>query len=189
MLRRIVILFFLFFNFIFLGARDVSFQKEHLDIIVYDSSCTLEGRYFLENNANRNLRVPIYYPIAVDSSQAFPAEIIVKDEDGQPIKYRQDDTGISFSVKLPADTISSIFIHYEQNIKQNRFEYIVESTKNWGEPLQKAIINIHVPRNYRLSSTSFPYKKVKKGEDKLIYIIEKEDFYPDKNVIIKWKVK
>ena len=187
--RRIIILFIVLFLAIPIWPRSISFYQEDLAIYVNDSTCTLKGHYFLKNNTKRDLSIPIYYPIAIDETQNYPDYILLRRSCGKEIKYQKDSKGIGFSVNIPADSIISIYIEYEQYVYSNNFEYIVESTRSWGEALKKAKIEIHLPHKFRLLKTSFSYNKVKNRADGLIYIIERNNFYPDKNVIIEWERK
>lgn len=187
MLRRIVRLITFILLTISISANDITFRKEYLDIFINDSNCVLEGRYFLSNNTYANIRMPIHYPIAINDFQLYPDSISVIKYQQDNIQYNRNNRGLNFVLNIPADTTISIFIRYRQKTNKNKFEYIVESTKSWGEPLQYAKINIHLPRQFKLTNSSFTYKKVEETEDGLIYTIEKQKFYPDKNIIINWE--
>lgn len=189
MSRTHYILIFLLFSAFLLSGNDISFHKEHLDIFIKDSSCVLEGKYYLKNNTNQNISFPIYYPIAIDTNQFYPALISVFDHQQQSIKYKKNKNGVHFSVNIPADTTLFIIIKYKQPVLLNKFEYIVRSTRSWGEPLKFARIDIHVPVQYKLTGSSFSYNNVAKNEKELIYTIKRNNFFPDKNVIIEWQKK
>ena len=189
MRRKYIILIFLVFSFVRLSGNNVSFHEEYLDIFIKDTTCVLRGKYYLKNATGHNINFPIYYPIAIDTIQYYPESIKIQNHKGQPIKHSHKAKGVNFSIPLPADTIIFIEIEYKQRIVQNQFEYIVKSTRSWGKPLQYARVNIHVPKRYKLTSTSFSYNDVIKDENELIYVIERENFFPEKNIIIKWKEK
>jgi hypothetical protein len=40
---------------------------------------------------------------------------------------------------------------------------------------------------FKLTSISIPYDRAINNKDKLIYLITRHGFYPNKNLIIKWE--
>lgn len=182
------ILLFVFLTVSTIGQQ-ISFEKEILNIYVQDSVCSLDGKYFFRNNSEKLNKFSIYYPIAINGRQDYPNSIIVEDNNYNEIPFVKDKKGVRFYVTISADTILPIIIEYTQNVSNNSFEYILESTQSWGKPLESAVIKLHIPKELCLIKTSFNYNRVKKQKDKLVYIIEKENFLPDKNLKIIWRNK
>jgi len=77
-------------------------------------------------------------------------------------------------------------VNYIQELKINKFEYILTSTQNWGKPLSSASFNVFIDSDIGLKSISYKpdIREILKG--KQVYRINKEDFFPIKNLIIEW---
>ncbi len=65
-------------------------------------------------------------------------------------------------------------------------KYILTSTQNWIHPLEKAVYKILLPKEFYLKDISIkPYKKDSDSTYN-IYIINKENFMPETDLIVVW---
>lgn len=173
-----------------LFSQELHFFKEKITIEILDEYCVLLGEYFFENLSNTSLTRVFYYPVVVNKSLHFPHFFRVKNNHlNQEIPFTVSKKGISFTIKISPHDITSCKVEYHQKTTQRVFEYILKSTHSWKVPIDSVEIVIEVPKKFKLQSISIPYDRVINQEDKLQYLITRDSFYPDKNLLIKWESK
>lgn len=171
-------------------SNDLHFFKENITIKIQDEYCVLFGRYFFINSSSTPITRILYYPVIVNNNTVFPHFFKVKNiQFNREISYRVYINGITFPIKIFPHNINSYSIEYHQKTTQPVFEYILTSTVTWKMPIDSVQIAIEVPKKYRLQSISVPYDRVIDQNDKLTYLIIRHNFYPHKNLIIKWEKK
>ncbi len=170
-------------------SRTLSFEKEKIRINIHDNEYRLIGDYYFKNNSSQQIRTMIYYPIGKRKNLPFPHYFKVTDLiRNENIQFHADSGGIRFMVMVPAYNIRTYRVEYHQKTLAKELEYILTTTALWGKPLKSADFEISLPEKFTLHSLSLPFQRKKVTKSKTIYFIHEENFLPQKNLIIQWRL-
>lgn len=97
------------------------------------------------------------------------------------------------AIKVPIDfgdsnkRRSTFVIEFYQKSVDKEYEYILDSTQTWEIPLESSILTVSLSDKVLLKS-NYPElnNQIRKENGRNIYTMEKEEFHPDTNLIIKW---
>lgn len=169
-------------------AQSPDFFRERIEIGIHHNACDVTGTYYLKNSSEQDMMRMFYYPVVVNDQIDFPDSVrVTKRISGDKIKYIVSERGVSFTLNIPAKSIIVIDVYYHQKISGNAFEYILLTTKNWHKPLDFAEYQITIPADMKITQISYPFKKAFLKNGRSVYTLEKKDFEPDKNIIIRWE--
>ena len=184
--------FFIYILLIFSSAnlfsQDVQFFREKIVMEIFDSGCHLKGIYYLKNETEKPIVKNLFYPFIVNEKLPYPDSIKVVDwVDKEAIDFRNSLKGIFFTAYIPKLSIKIYQVDYYQKAPHNYMEYILTTTKFWGNPFDIAEYEIKIPLRYKIKYLSMNYldKNVENGKQ-ILYVMKKE-FMPGKNLIIKWE--
>jgi hypothetical protein len=168
-------------------SRGLRFEKEKITIVVSDSTVRLTGEYYFTNPSPDTVRSWIQFPFVILPLQPFPDFIEVSDAtDSRPITRRIERKGIRFRLEVNPFDLRVIRIVYRQPIRSKRFEYLLKTTISWGAGLNLAEYRILLPLDCELKSCSYPVVPVKQRNDRVLYLIHKENFLPEENLVFTW---
>ncbi len=168
------------------SAQPVVFSSERLEIVIYEEFYTLKGQYWFENNNFNTSHTALFYPFVINDELAFPDSFRISTAlSPGVIDYKRSGNGIIFKLSIPPQSTKSYSIFYKQPYKKDKIEYILTSTREWKKPLVSAEYVIDVPKNVRLKSISYEIDSLKYFNNYTRYIIRRNNFMPDKNLIIK----
>ena len=182
---KYIFIFIMIFSTI--EAQSISFKKEIIEVKIIKDFCTLTGDYFFENDSFNIEETQIYYPFVINNSLLFPDSISVYNistMQSLPFKILKD--GVSFSIKVKPNSIIQLKVTYKQKILNNYFEYILTTTSAWKKSLESSTFNIILPHSYLNPVISYNIDSIAAGKEFTLYSFTKENFLPDKNLIIKW---
>ena len=163
------------------------FVSEKIEITISDNLCLIEGDYFFLSDYSVPIKKNLFYPFPVDSLLLYPDLIKVKDvQKNKNISFTKTKTGIYFPIEIPQRKTVIYKVFYSQKIKGNRAEYILTTTQKWGRALEKADFIIKLPKEFELKYLSYEYDKMETVNNYIIYKIHKENFMPEKNLIVDW---
>jgi hypothetical protein len=178
----------LILTFIYSMGQFPDFYRENIIINVEDSITEVEGYYYLFNNSVDDTKIVLAYPFPVNENLKFPYVVSVFDKTHKnKISYRKRKKSISFPVSISALDSTIVLINYTQKCANKNFEYILTSTKYWGKPLELAEFTIEIDNNLKLISHSYEFDTTYQEKDKTYYYFKRENFFPDKNIYLRWE--
>ncbi len=160
-------------------STEIDFYKEDIRIEIENNRATVTGEYFFKNLTNNKKRVKFFYPFPVDSLHLFPDMILLD------FPYERDTNGIYFTMKMEAKRENFFKIIYCQKLQKNTFRYITTTTKMWKKPIKYAHFLIILPETLK-AEVNYPIVSKYHSFKKVFYIIDKKDFCPEEDLIIKW---
>ena len=167
-------------------CQPLQFAKEKIEVKIYNDYSVVTGKYTFNNVSKNDLGTTLFYPFPVNSSYFYPDTISICDQDNKSTSFAKSSTGIYFVIKVPADSEAVIKVKYSQRISSDTMKYILTSTQNWIHPLEKAEYQIVLPKEFDLKDISIkPYEKDSSSTNN-IYIINKQNFMPETDLIIVW---
>ena len=171
-------------------AGSFDFFKEKIIFRVGKEECRVIGYYYFKSNAPDSSVLNLIYPVSKNFHLPFPHffKVTTCDND-EPVPYRIYENGILFQIHMPPYGFRTCSVEYHQKTPRNTMEYILTSTSRWKQPLQSADFIIEIPDDINLKTISLPQNGCQKEAEKTIYRINRQEFMPDSNLIIKWGIK
>lgn len=187
-------IFSFFILIIFTGnslfSQKLSFYKEDLKFQLDTNSFTVDGLYYFSNSDSVKISQFIFYPFPVDETFGTIDTALVYDSTlKKKIEFSRikDNKGISFPLSIEGYGFRKIRIYYRQELKENKAEYILKTTQNWGKPLETADYTLTIPDKIKIDSISYPADKIIQINASLIYYWSKKNFLPQKDFLIYFK--
>ncbi|MBI4810720.1 MAG: hypothetical protein HY800_04630 [Ignavibacteriales bacterium] len=166
----------------------MQFIRERIEIHVQDNNCCLKGQYYFTNNTSTILQRTVYYPFIVSEALPFPDSIVVNDMGNcKTLPFLKSRSGILFSISIPPKTTNMYEVMYFQRTLDYFMEYILTTTHQWGKPLMRGEYVVDIPSKYKLKYISMRYDREEDHDGDISYIIHRENFMPEKNLIIRWE--
>jgi hypothetical protein len=171
-----------------LFSHSIDFFQEEIDINVHDNNCTVTGKYYFKNVSSKGIKKSLFYPFFIDKNSLYPDSInIIELAKNENIDSKKSKKGVFFSIYIKPKSVLIIEVFYKQKTLSNKMEYILTTTEVWGKPLELTKFNIKIPKKYKLKHISYKYDEILEQKENNIYRINKKDFLPEKNLIIKWQ--
>jgi hypothetical protein len=167
-------------------SQTFQFIRESIEIVIGNDYTTVTGVYEFRNNSNQDITRSLFFPFPINDVLHYPDSIQVFDEKNNSILFKKSSKGIHFSISSPPNSEISIKVKYTQRFLSNEVRYILKSTQTWKQPLEKAEYKILLPLEFELQEISLTLDKQDLNSAYNIFYIHKENFMPDKDLIIKW---
>ena len=185
-----ILFFFCFFLSSQLKSGSFDFFKEKIILKIRKEECRVIGYYYFKNNTPDSSDLNLIYPVSENFHLPFPHLFKVTNCDkDEPVPYRIYKNGILFQIQIPPYGFRTCSVEYHQKTPRNIMEYILTSTSRWKQPLQSANFIIEIPNDINLKILSLPQNGCQKEDGKTIYQINRQNFMPESNLIIKWGTK
>lgn len=168
-------------------SQNLQFFMEKLNFEICNTEFTVDGLYYFKNSSPDTIRQYMLYPFPQNPGLGKVKNIKGKSifpELTMPLIANFNQKGAYFRLKIyPFDT-AVVQIKYTHEIKNQKAEYILTSTKVWGKPLEKADFTLKIPIDIKIDSLSFDADSLLFFKDYLLYKWEFKDFMPDKNFTV-----
>jgi hypothetical protein len=140
------------------------------------------GYYYFLNDSEENEKFDMLYPFPSNDIYGHVTDVYAYIY-GNPLKnallhYNNNAAMIKLDVK--SETVTKIRIGYTQELLSEKAEYILTSTKAWGQSLKEVNYILITPEKLQIDSLSYPpdFSNTKSG--KTFYYYHKENFMPDR---------
>lgn len=165
------------------NSQNASFFKEDLTFRIEGDRFFVNGIYSLRNKYISDNKIVLNYPFPTDTIYTYPDSLYIYNlNTGQEINnYIKKDDGVIFDVEI--DSITDLFISYQQQLKSNVARYILTTTKQWGAPFEIATYKLIYNDTLQIKSFSNKPDKQERFEDGIVYYWTKENFMPSKDMI------
>jgi len=183
---KLIILSSLNISFKIALAQTLQFSSEAIEITISDGYAVVNGDYTFNNISENEINRTLFYPFPVSQSYPFPDSIFISDKNNKKIPFIKSSSGIYFSINIPSDSETAIKISYYQKLNSDEMKYILTSTQKWKHPLQKAEYKILLPKEFNLINLSLKPDKENSDLINNIYIVNKQNFMPDVDLIVTW---
>jgi hypothetical protein len=164
----------------------ISFTEEYIEFRLRESTFTVNGNYFFVNNTANMVSKEISYPFPVPISVIDSVRIfdIAK---GTLVQFKKSGQGVIFHLNIqPSDTVRLNIFYRETGVKDT-VHYILTTTKNWGEPLQKAQYTFETEKSRKIKSFSYPPDGSSHTEKAQKYSWTRKNFLPEKDFIVVFR--
>jgi hypothetical protein len=171
-----------------LKAQNLQFFREDLTFKINSEYLSVDGIYFFCNVDSNVINKKLYYPFPVDKNYGKVDSIsILNIENSEKIEFfKYDDKGIYFNVSVNSLTSKKYRIKYIQKLNSKKAEYILTSTQAWKKPFEIVNYKLIVPQSLYINSISYKADSVYIENSNKVYIWQKRDFMPTKNMIIEF---
>ncbi|MBN1577259.1 MAG: hypothetical protein JW913_11945 [Chitinispirillaceae bacterium] len=170
-------------------SAGIVFQRESVDALI--SACdTLEirGTYIFVNDDSASASTTIFYPFPVDSALEYPHYISCFNlSEKRPVKYLRKHDGINWNMAIAPRAADSVRVIYRQKTRRPQGRYILTTTRYWAKPLEVADFSVTTAEPATLEYWSFQYDSLSVKKDRITYHARKLRFYPDEDMLLRWK--
>lgn len=165
-----------------LSAQIPDFYREDLTFIIDDSSFTVTGYYYFRNNSDENEKFDMLYPFPKRDIYGKVTDVYAYIY-GNPLRnalLHYNDNAAMINLEVSPGSVTMLRIGYTQALLGTKAEYILTSTKAWGQSLNEVNYTLIAPEGLKIDSLSYPpdFSNTKSG--KTFYYYHKEDFMPDR---------
>lgn len=167
----------------------IEFVKEDLTFEIRNDSFIVQGVYYFYSAPEKEQTFTILYPFPDDSIYYAPTDISVYNlNEKSTVKYsHKDRRSIVFQARVKGE--SPFIISYKQKLKLFKAEYILLSTGSWGKSLSTANYKLVIPAGIKVKKFSINPDISTEIGDKTIFLWQRENFNPDKNLIFEYEKK
>lgn len=167
-------------------GQQVDFYREDVTLHLSDKYFIVNGDYYFRNHTNSKVKRLLFYPIddmngksLVDSS----AIIDITGNAAAKIK-RNMSSGMYFEITIEANDTALYHIAYRQPVVSDSVRYILLTTKQWRKPLEEAAYTLVADNSIKIQSLTYRPDTVYQFEAMKVYHWRKENFLPEKDIII-----
>jgi hypothetical protein len=170
-------------------AKDVSrIQAEQIDIrVAADNTVSVQGTYALENPPVSANRMRIFYPIPDRNGSLVSARLGPVAPRSVTRAERAGYYGFDLVFEAANSTNAGLVVEYSCPAAGNENCYILQSTKFWGQPIEKGLYTIELPAGKNLTRCSYDYQASQATPGHVRYEISKSDFMPSQDLVFAWE--
>ena len=186
---RYFLLFVMCLPFYSLVSQDLSFYKEIITMRISNHRFYITGTYYLKNSALE--QKVLIYPFPVGPAYGKVDSVVIFDlTDNQLVKPEITDSAkLLFIIDFTNDYEKVLQISYQQELKEFRAEYILESTLNWREPIKEVHYQLIISKDLEITDFSILPGDSIITENEIIYTWEKYNYLPSRNMIFDFRYK
>lgn len=170
------------------AARNSSivFHGEKIVVTVLGDRIRVSGDYHFRNPSAEAAELRLFYPFPVDSAHPFPDSTSVE-SGGVSVPFRAGGRGVAFTAEVPAESVRTYRVRYEQRCDVPEGCYILTTTAAWPEPLAEADFEVIIPEPYALVDLSYEAEKTEGGDGTDVYRFRRVRFLPDRDLCVRWR--
>ena len=170
-------------------AFPLVFDSEWVRLDVVGDSLEVHTTFVFRCREPIHESIPLFFP--------FPRDSLLGGAHMVSLRFHPDAGGSGRWEEMPLDGVrwwvppcrgDSLVAEavYRQKILARYARYIVTTARLWGRPLRYAEFEIRLPP--RAEPVEFSYPFVRRGQGaKAYYAYETEGFFPDRDVVVRWR--
>ena len=158
----------------------IRFKEEMISVTVAPPWLTVDGLYIFENQTDGPQQATMFYPVPVDDTHALPEAW-----DVTGARWRKAPKGILWRLALGPREERSVTVKYRQRCATNEARYILTSTARWGASLDTGAYEVRWPADLPGVEVSYGGERSEEG-DQVVLRFRREDFLPDRDLLIHW---
>lgn len=156
---------------------------------INDNKFFIDGIYYFNNNTDKTQKNLIYFPVNSTCVNSKLDSVKVNNLlRMQTIAISKKTTnGFFFVLEVDARDSTLYQIKYQQDICCDSVIYTLKSTQTWGKPLSLGIYKLIVPKSVKVKYFSYEPDNKYYFDNFYVYFWQKRDFFPDQDMIFKFK--
>ena len=186
-LKSIFISIFLIFSFENIYSQNLEFYREDICFEIKDQYFYVDGVYYFCNVGKDSVKSLLFYPFPEDSTYGKVDSICITSlTDSSNAMLDVSQSGAQFVVRIKPYGSNKFNISYRQKIVGGKAEYILLTTRQWGKQFEQINYKLTLPDNIKIRSLSYLSDSSYTIIRKVVYLWHKENFMPDKNMLIEF---
>jgi hypothetical protein len=169
------------------AAAKAVFTGEDVSITVAPPLAKVEGKYTFSNAGDEADTLEVDYPFPRGPDLGKPDKISVRDAEGGDIPFSWKRHVIVFEIVVPARSEAVVSVAFEQSCEGCEYEYVVASKRGWQRPIAEATYAVVAPVQLAPVDCPYEWEEVPAAEGLVRYEFSREDFYPDVDLVVRWK--
>ena len=189
--RLLLTLFFCFLFAFPVFPQGLEFYSEDITFEIKNNYFYVNGIYHFCNVSEKEIKKLLFFPFPIDSIYGEVDSFKVTDLNRDLVNniVKKNEKGAYFTIKLEPYGITKYRIFYRQKLLENKAEYILTTTQRWGKAFEQANYQLIVSDKTRIDSRSYQPDSCITKYNKKVYFWHREDFMPDRNMIILFDSK
>lgn len=166
-------------------SQQITFIKEDITFRLDENYFKVDGLYWFVNKSDKNVEKLIYYPFATESEldEIDSIEVFNQSRNYKEAVKEITQNGLKYLLKTEEGDTVIYRVGYRQKVISDSVKYILTSTKEWGQALEKAEYKLIVKNKFKIKSFSYkPDQVYTIGDDKIFYW-KKNNFLPEDDMI------
>ena len=187
-MKSVVLYCFIILLFIPVFSQNIQFYREDLNFKLEENRFFVDGLYYFRNLTNNPIHRTLFYPLTLDSVYGGVDSVFainIKDII-ENTNLKIQNSGASITISIEPDSTAVYLIGYRQEIKHNKAEYILTTTQSWGKPFEQVKYTLDFSKDLKLDSLSYMPDSLMEDSHYYKFFWYKEDFMPDRNLIIEF---
>ncbi|MFH1277585.1 MAG: hypothetical protein ABIK65_04325 [Candidatus Eisenbacteria bacterium] len=168
------------------GSPSIAFHGERIVLTVLEGRIRVCGEYRFRNDGPEEAGERLFYPFPVDSMHPAPDTTSIE-TGGEAVPFRVGARGVAFTAEVPAASMRTYRICYEQECSVPAGCYILTTTAAWPEPLAEAEFEVIVPGGFALTRLSYEPDETEHRDGGTVYRFRRTRFLPDRDLCVEWR--
>ena len=170
-------------------GRPVRFVSEHVRVSIDTGHTEITGSYCFDRGTGRS-PFALLYPFARGFTLAKPEvlELALATDDG-PFRTTwalEDSAGLHLALPFNSADSCRLRVHYRQRLSDRRADYLLTTTRAWGQPLALAVLEVSWPDSLAKPSFSLPLEVAGRGGGMTLYRLRASAFLPETDIVVTW---
>ncbi|MBN1326328.1 MAG: DUF4424 family protein [Candidatus Cloacimonetes bacterium] len=164
----------------------VNFIAEEINFCLSKNHFSVEGYYHFRNNSTTAVSRLLFYPFPLDSCYGEVTDIkaVMIEGDSTSILLDHHTNGLSFTISILPGETAVYLLAYVQELRCNRAEYILTTTRSWKKPLENVDYRLTVSQDIIVDSLSILPDSISVSETERQFYWHRKNFFPDRNFIV-----
>jgi hypothetical protein len=163
------------------NCQDLQFYREDILFSINEKYVETDALYYFCNVGEKDIQVALFYPFP-DSTMELIDSLVVEDMKTKfVIPYRDARSGVFFEIFVKAYGQSGYRVFFRQQLKEEHFRYILNSTATWGKSLEFANYELQMPLTIIPDSLSYSPDTSFIKNNTQYFQWKKMDFMPDRD--------
>jgi hypothetical protein len=164
-----------------LKSQDLQFYREDIVFSIHEKYVETDAGYYFCNVGEKDIRVALFYPFPENTKELIDSIMVEDLKTKSVLPYRDARSGIHFEIFVKAYGQSAYRVYFRQQLKEDHFRYILNSTASWGRSLEFANYELQMPLAINPDSLSYPSDTSFIQNNIRYYQWKKTDFMPDRD--------
>jgi hypothetical protein len=164
------------------------FVSEHVRLDIRESTVRVTGVYdFAATGSAGDLA--IVYPFPADSTLGAPQILSIVSrgagEQAHDVAWVLCDDGVHLVLDGRSRN-ATLEVKYAQSLSDRRAIYVLTTTREWGEPLRSAVLEVAWPDRMGVLRANWPLALASHKAGTALYRLEASPFMPDSDLLVTW---
>jgi hypothetical protein len=164
-----------------LNSQDLQFYREDIVFRIHENNVETDAAYYFCNVGDKDIRTALFYPFPENTMELVDSLVVEDMKTKSVMPFRDARSGVFFEIFAKAYGQSAYRVYFRQQLKEDHFRYILNSTATWGKSLEFANYELQMPLSIIPDSLTYPPDTSYILNNFRYYKWKKQNFMPDRD--------